>query len=153
MSIKNAIYGILGLVVIVAIIGGSWYYYNFNKYAPTSYVKDSNEGSYTVDTATGSTSTTTPTFTMSKISEHNDESSCYSAILGSVYDLTMWVNLHPGGKKGILAICGINGTDLFMKKHNAGSKQMNILARYKIGVLAEENVGMEVSATSSVEKR
>ena len=37
--------------------------------------------------------------TMADIRLHNSATSCWSAINGNVYDLTDWVNSHPGGKQ------------------------------------------------------
>lgn len=46
------------------------------------------------------TSTQKPgTFTMAQVQAHNSASSCYSVVNGSVYDLTNWIDRHPGGKK------------------------------------------------------
>lgn len=141
---KNTIFAI----ILIALAGlGGWYYYNFIKYAPKIYVEDSQvvsqtengsetkSVSTTVNTVTNETTKVTPTYTLADISLHNNVSSCYSTISSSVYDLTMWVNLHPGGKGAILSMCGNDGTDAFMNEHRGGSKFMKILARYKIGNL------------------
>ena len=124
---------ILGGIAGIAILLGGWYYFNFQKYAPTTYVTDTPTGQVTTNTTTGTTSTATPTYTLSDITSHKNATSCYSIINTSVYDLTTWVNMHPGGKGAILSICGTNGTDAFMKKHKGGEKFMTILARFKIG--------------------
>lgn len=134
---KKTILWILGVIVVLGALGGAWYYYNFTKYAPTTYVTDTPSGSTTTNTVTGETSTTTPTYTMAQVAQHNNATSCYSVISGSVYDLTMWVNLHPGGRQAILSICGVDGTAPFMAQHHGAPRQMTILARYKIGVLGQ----------------
>lgn len=149
---KNIILYVIGFVAIVCVAGAGWYFYNFQKYAPESYVTDvpvtspTNTGTtptstttkqVTVNTSTGATTPGSPTFTMVDVSTHKDITSCYSVISGQVYDLTMWVNLHPGGKEAILKICGVDGTERFMKKHKGGEKFMTILARYKVGMLAQ----------------
>lgn len=36
---------------------------------------------------------------------------------GKVYNVTNFINLHPGGKK-IVRAAGIDGTDLFSKYYN-----------------------------------
>ena len=126
-----------GALVVFLLFGVGWYYYNFTQYAPTTYVTDTPTGSTTTDTKTGTTSTTTPTYTMADVSTHNSISSCYSVVSGSVYDLTMWINLHPGGKGAILSMCGTDGTSAFMNQHRGKSKFMTILARYKIGTLIQ----------------
>lgn len=128
---------ILGVLIICAISVAGWYYMNFKKYAPSVYVTDSPSGDVTRDTTTNTESTTTPKYTISDVITHKDITSCYTIISGSVYDVTMWVNLHPGGKMAILSICGVDGTEKFLKKHKGGEKFMTILSRYKIGTLAQ----------------
>jgi cytochrome b involved in lipid metabolism len=76
-------------------------------------------------------------FTTADVSTHTTAVSCYSVIQGSVYDLTMWVNAHPGGKGAILSLCGIDGTEKFMNQHHGGKKFMDILSRFKIGTLTQ----------------
>lgn len=132
---------ILSLIGVVIVVGGIWMYYGFNKYAPRTYITQTvtPTGTTTVTTDTVSNTTTagSPIYTMTQVSEHKDASSCYSVISGVVYDLTMWINMHPGGKSAILSICGIDGTEKFMNKHHGAQKQMDILARFKIGLLTQ----------------
>ncbi len=137
MYMKKIIIAIVLGVALVGAAGGAWYYMNFTKYAPTTYVTDTENGAVTTDTTTGETSTTTPSYTQTEVASHKDATSCYTVISGSVYDLTMWVNMHPGGKGAILSLCGVDGTERFMNKHKGGEKYMGILARYKIGVQAQ----------------
>jgi predicted heme/steroid binding protein len=124
----------LGAIVIIS---AGWYFYNVNKYQPSTYVKETPTGTVTVNTKTDTTTAGSPTFTLEAISAHKDATSCYSAINGTIYDLTAWVNMHPGGKGPILSVCGKDGSDVFMKKHNGGAKYMTVLTRYKIGTLTQ----------------
>ena len=83
-------------------------------------------------------STPTPTstgYTMTQVNTHNSATSCWSAINGNVYDLTNWVNSHPGGRAAILMICGKDGTPLFESQHGGERKPVNILAKYLLGKL------------------
>jgi cytochrome b involved in lipid metabolism len=63
------------------------------------------------------------TYTMEEISKHNSKESCWTVIRGEVYDLTNWIDKHPGGADKILKICGKDGTDLFVKQHGGKEKQ------------------------------
>ena len=134
---------IFGLIALVVIVGGLWFYSNWQKYAPQVYVTDrpSEDGTSTVpttvDTKTDTTSTVIPTFTMAEVATHKDATSCYTVISGSVYDVTLWVALHPGGKAAILSLCGTDGTARFTAKHSGDEKPNSTLPRFKIGVLAE----------------
>jgi cytochrome b involved in lipid metabolism len=77
------------------------------------------------------------TFTMDEVKAANSEAKCYSTIGSGVYDLTAWINKHPGGSKGILAICGIDGTANFTKQHGGQAQAEAALASLKIGELAK----------------
>jgi cytochrome b involved in lipid metabolism len=59
-------------------------------------------------------------YTLDDIWEHNDESSCWYALYGVVYDVTDYIDAHPGGRGHILAYCGREATDDFEaeKKHD-----------------------------------
>jgi cytochrome b involved in lipid metabolism len=88
------------------------------------------------------TTTTTPTtpkpsgITMTEIAKHNSKSDCWSAINGSVYDLTSWIPNHPGGEKRILILCGKDGSKDYNGAHGTKTKMFNILSGFKIGSLA-----------------
>ncbi len=75
------------------------------------------------------------TFTMEEIAKHADKESCYSAIDGKVYDLTAWMEKHPGGAGNILKICGKDGTAAFSGKHEGSAQAKAALPDYLIGEL------------------
>jgi hypothetical protein len=53
-------------------------------------------------------------------------------INGNVYDMTSYVSGHPGGA-AILAMCGVDGTQLLDLQHNPS--YVNIVAGLQVGVL------------------
>jgi cytochrome b involved in lipid metabolism len=134
---KNIIITVVIGLVILAIV--SWAFSNWKTYAPTTYVQERTDEvtgtttSTTVNTATGTTTQGAPSYTPAEVAAHNTAASCYTVINGKVYDLTLWVNVHPGGKPAILSLCGTDGTAKFMNKHKGAQKQMDILARFYIG--------------------
>ena len=69
------------------------------------------------------------------VKTHASASSCWSAINGSVYDLTKWINRHPGGASVIKALCGTDGSSRFNGQHGDQSAPESELAQFKIGVL------------------
>lgn len=127
------------LVIGIILLGaGGWTYKNWKAFAPSTYVQETTDANgtttqTTVNTDTGTSTPGAPTFTMAQVGEHKDASSCYSVISGKVYDLTMWVNMHPGGRQAILSICGTDGTEKFMNQHHGAKRQMDVLARFYIG--------------------
>ncbi|MEK7183067.1 MAG: cytochrome b5-like heme/steroid binding domain-containing protein [Patescibacteria group bacterium] len=77
-------------------------------------------------------------YTMAQIAEHGDATSCWSAIEGKVYDLTEFIEEHPGGPKAVLVICGSEGTGSFNSMPTVVMPVARMtLAKYQIGVLAE----------------
>jgi cytochrome b involved in lipid metabolism len=58
-------------------------------------------------------------------------------INGNVYDLTAWINSHPGGSGAILSLCGIDGTQDFLAMHRNQSKPESRLSVYLLGPLAK----------------
>lgn len=77
------------------------------------------------------------TFSLAQIAEHATAASCWSAVNGSVYDLTKWIPLHPGGEAKIKAMCGKDGSAAFSGKHGGQERPEATLASYKIGELAK----------------
>jgi len=86
------------------------------------------------------TPTRTPTstvagYTMAQVRANNTARSCWSAIDGFVYDLTRWINSHPGGSGAILFLCGTDGTNAFKAQHENQSRPAIRLDSYRIGPL------------------
>jgi hypothetical protein len=74
-------------------------------------------------------------YTMAQVSTHSDQSSCWTVISGSVYDLTDYVYMHPGGSERILSICGGDGTGAFQGQHMGDMRAESVLSRYRLGAL------------------
>ncbi|MBI5456623.1 hypothetical protein HY969_02685 [Candidatus Kaiserbacteria bacterium] len=85
----------------------------------------------------GTAASTAGTFTMAEVAQHSTAASCYSAINGSVYDLTSFAALHPGGQTAIKSMCGVDGTAAFNGQHGGQGTPASVLAQYKIGVVAK----------------
>jgi cytochrome b involved in lipid metabolism len=92
---------------------------------------------------TSPTAKTTPaaqapgTYTMADVALHNSAASCWSAINGGVYDLTSWINQHPGGQGTILSICGIDGSSAFNNQHGGQRRPASELTGFQIGTLTQ----------------
>jgi cytochrome b involved in lipid metabolism len=80
---------------------------------------------------------TVDAYTLAQLATHNSSASCYSAINGSVYDLTSFVSHHPGGAAAIKSLCGVDGTAAYNGQHGGSRRPANELASLKIGVLAK----------------
>lgn len=72
---------------------------------------------------------------MAQVATHNSADSCWTVIRGGVFDLTTWINQHPGGPDAILSICGIDGTAAFDNQHEGQGRPEQLLAQFRIGTL------------------
>ena len=77
----------------------------------------------------------------SEIKTHNLKSDCWSIVNGNVYNLTTYVQRHPGGASVIANICGKDGSKAFVNEHNTKSKPNNVLSSFLLGP-----VGASISA-------
>ena len=77
----------------------------------------------------------------SEIKTHNLKSDCWSIVNGNVYNLTTYVQRHPGGASVIANICGKDGSKAFLNQHNNKSKPNNVLSSFLLGP-----VGASISA-------
>jgi cytochrome b involved in lipid metabolism len=74
-------------------------------------------------------------FTMAEVVAANTPSNCLTVINGNVYNLTDWIDKHPGGDQNILRICGIDGSSAYSNQHGGQRRPESILQGYKVGVL------------------
>lgn len=77
-----------------------------------------------------------PALTMKDVAANNTAKSCWSAIDGNVYDLTRWINSHPGGSSAITFLCGTDGSKAFAAQHAGEGKPTSRLAGFLLGPLA-----------------
>jgi cytochrome b involved in lipid metabolism len=131
MNNKNI--AIIGGIALLVIIGGLVLW----------NMQPSNTGTTLSGTDTGSqtgsgdnNSGQSGSYAMTEVGAHNNASSCWTVIDKNVYDLTAWIPQHPGGQGAILGICGKDGTAAFHGQHDDAQRQADILATFKIGVLA-----------------
>jgi len=70
---------------------------------------------------------------ISEIKTHNSKSDCWSIVNSNVYNLTSYVQSHPGGASVIANICGKDGTKAFLNQHNTQGKPNNVLSGFLLG--------------------
>ncbi|KAJ1642915.1 hypothetical protein IWQ61_010585 [Dispira simplex] len=57
-------------------------------------------------------------YTLEDIKKHNKEDDCWCVIQGKVYNITHYLDFHPGGKKELMRVAGRDATKLFMLTHH-----------------------------------
>jgi cytochrome b involved in lipid metabolism len=88
-------------------------------------------------TATVAPSVAPASYTMAQVSANKTAAKCWSVISGNVYDLTTWINAHPGGEGSIISLCGSDGTQDFLAMHRGQSKPESRLKAFLLGPLAK----------------
>uniref|UniRef100_A0A7S3ECC1 Cytochrome b5 heme-binding domain-containing protein n=1 Tax=Rhodosorus marinus TaxID=101924 RepID=A0A7S3ECC1_9RHOD len=73
------------------------------------------------------------TFTWQEVAMHNTAESAWIAIRGKVYDVTTFLDKHPGGFELLLLCCGRDATDLFISYHPFTDKPDQVLKKFEIG--------------------
>lgn len=56
------------------------------------------------------------TLSVTEISKHNSVQDCWVIISNNVYDVTSYINLHPGGASRISSYCGGDMTQAFLSQ-------------------------------------
>lgn len=81
------------------------------------------------------TDPTAGTITSADVFQHATPDDCWTIIDGAVYDMTPFLNQHPGGSTAIAGLCGVDGTAGFLAQHGSASAPNAQLESLKIGVL------------------
>lgn len=125
---------IIWLIVGLLVIGGiAWLTPSPTNYQPTPAA--------TTTSSSGSPVTTTPGtgkkagFSTADVAAHNTPTDCYTMVGDKVYDLTSWINEHPGGAEAIIGLCGTDGTAPFGDQHGSSEKAQKVLESYFVGQL------------------
>ena len=117
------------VVILAAAIAGS-------KSVPKSNSQPQNTVTNTIPEIQSNVQSQNPSgYTLAQVASHGDGSNCWSAVNGSVFDLTKWIAEHPGGEGAILSICGQDGSAAFNSQHGGQGKPERVLESFRIGAL------------------
>lgn len=87
------------------------------------------------DPAPVATTSSQVALTKEEVSKHNQRGDCWSIVDGYVYNLTNWIDQHPGGASRIISLCGVDGTSNFLGQHSGSSSAKSRLKNYELGKL------------------
>jgi len=62
---------------------------------------------------------------LSEVAKHNKQGDAWVAINGKVYDVTKWIDVHPGGVQAICAFIGTDASDEWNTIHKPGTVEKN----------------------------
>ena len=99
--------------------------------------------------STGAGSSASGALTMAEVAKHASGSDCWSAVNGTVYDLTQWINQHPGGPQVIEALCGKDGTAAFDGQHQGQGEPAAVLKDLAVGSLGQAAAAASPSAAAA----
>jgi cytochrome b involved in lipid metabolism len=126
---KNVLLAIVGLLLL----SGLGYYYFADKDTALEDVvvgsekvmaDQKEEGKNTDKPESGDTKT----FTLEEVEKHSEVGDCWLVLDGKVYDVTEFINSHPGGE-AILQGCGKDATELFETRPMGSGTAHSLRAR------------------------
>ena len=79
-------------------------------------------------------------FTWKEVAKHNTRHDAWISIRGKVYNVTDWIRKHPGGEDVVLWSIGRDATQVFESYHENGSLVQQVLKKYEIGSLLDNEL-------------
>lgn len=74
------------------------------------------------------------TLSLSEVNKHNSASDCYLIINQKIYNVSSFINSHPGGAQKITEKCGQEVSDLFAQIHS--NRAWDLLKKYQVGTIS-----------------
>lgn len=90
------------------------------------------------------------TFTREEVTRHSVEGDLWIIIDASVYDMSRFVDMHPGGAFPILEFAGKDATDDFYGLHR--QEVLVKYDRYRIGTIANEQPQIDFYKSGEMSK-
>jgi cytochrome b involved in lipid metabolism len=89
--------------------------------------------------------------TLTEIATHASRTDCWTAIDQTVYDLTGYIQQHPGGAGALENLCGIDATSAYKSQHGGQQRPASALAGLAIGVYAGDVAPTDPTAAPTTE--
>lgn len=78
--------------------------------------------------------------TNNEVAKHSSVNDCWIIVQGSVYNVTQYLALHPGGSNIIIPFCGQDATSAYANRGGRGSHSVQAdsdLSKLRLGLLNE----------------
>jgi hypothetical protein len=134
MRIENKI-GVIGFLAIAALVVFYIAAYQRNQKQLQRFVPV-NSNSAILQNLNGATATKEGVLDLVTIGYHNSKSDCWLLIENQIYDVSQYLQLHPGGEAIVVPFCGKDATKAFQTKAGAGAHSSTAyqeLVAYLIG--------------------
>lgn len=79
-------------------------------------------------------------FTVEEVAKHTSPDSCWVILYGNVYDVTDFLQDHPGGSKIILKLAGKDATEEYDPVHPPGTIEENLKPEARLGRVNPESL-------------
>ncbi|KAI9468734.1 hypothetical protein LPJ78_005215 [Coemansia sp. RSA 989] len=76
--------------------------------------------------------------TLDEVAKHNKRDDCWTVICGRVYNVTRYLDFHPGGRGQLMRVAGKDGTKLFFETH-AWVNFENMLKECLVGFVSQSS--------------
>ena len=93
---------------------------------------------------------TLPVYTLDQVNEHKTEDDCWVAVSNRVYNITKWLNKHPGGKQLLLNLGGRDCSDEFRIFHY--KPNFTLLNTFVVGELHPDDWRRETAVSRDLQK-
>ncbi|QSS59199.1 hypothetical protein I7I51_08632, partial [Histoplasma capsulatum] len=80
-----------------------------------------------------------------EVAKHNSADSCWVVLYGKVYDVTEFLQKHPGGAQIILQLAGKDATDEFDPIHPSGTLEDNLKPEAFLGTINPDTLSKATS--------
>lgn len=78
-------------------------------------------------------------FTRGEVAKHSQAGDCWVILAGKVYNVSSWLDIHPGGSNPLISHAGKDGTDAWEEAgHTARARRL--MDRYVVGEIVPEQV-------------
>ncbi|KAK4270237.1 hypothetical protein QN277_023298 [Acacia crassicarpa] len=86
-------------------------------------------------------------FTLAEVSRHNDAKDCWLVINGKVYNVTKFLEEHPGGDDALISATGKDATDDFEDVGHSTSA-VSMMEEFYVGDIDSSTLSSKVKYTS-----
>ena len=152
-KINNNISKIIGLVAVLLAVGSLGMTYLVGHSGAEATWKERIAPKEVVQDITKNQSMAEPgdavVLSANEVSKHSNQNDCWTIINNEVYDLTSYINSHPGGAPNILNLCGIDGTSAFSAQHGSERKPAQELSGFIIGAVGDTLSSITVNQNNS----
>ena len=85
-----------------------------------------------------------------EVSKHNSEQDCWLIIENGVYNVTQYIELHPGGRDRIISNCGTDATQPFVTQDGRGGHSQTAYDELKLFYIGD--IGGSITTTPDTSK-